>query len=118
MTHILGFFYFLNMIKLHHWHTTSHAQHLADDDLVSAVTPKVDRFIECYIRHHGRERLVAVPIPAIQLETPDGAKLLENFAAFIKNTARPACGGMTHMLNILDEIDADIAQCCYRYTLH
>lgn len=118
MTHILGFFYFMNMIKLHHWTTTSHAQHLADDSLLEAIADKVDAFIESYIRHHGREQLLKGPIPPIALEKPEGEKLLQNFAGFIEKVARPACAGKSHMLNILDEIDTAIAQCCYRYTLH
>ena len=50
--------YFLtlhNQVKLFHWTTMSYATHKALDDLHEHLAPLIDRFIESYIGHFGKQ---------------------------------------------------------------
>jgi len=110
-----------NQVKIYHWQTMQFARHKATDDLVSKLDENIDKFVEVYIGKYGRPTLT----------TRSGTIRLRNFhdiqaSALLKE----AVDWMVHtlpkklkstdseLLNIRDEIVADLNQTLYLFTLH
>jgi DNA-binding ferritin-like protein len=104
------------LTKLYHWNTTSYSRHKATDDFLGSFTDKIDRFTEVYI---GRYK-VKPNVSDIKLETnfinDDGiVQLFEQFREFLNDLNNYGLG--SDLLNIRDEILADINQALYLFRL-
>jgi Family of unknown function (DUF5856) len=107
-----------NQIKLYHWQTRSFADHKATDDLTTALDQKIDMFVEVFMGKYGRP----VVSGTIKLHnfTGDAARdfverqtlyLLTILPKKLKKTD-------TDLLNIRDEILAELNKIRYLFTLH
>jgi DNA-binding ferritin-like protein len=104
------------LTKLYHWNTTSYSRHKATDEFLGSFTDKIDRFTEVYI---GRYK-VKPNVSDIKLETnfinDDGiVQLFEQFREFLNDLNNYGLG--SDLLNIRDEILADINQALYLFRL-
>ena len=111
------FFNMRSQIKLYHWQTRSFAEHKATDDLVKALDTNIDKFIEVYMGRYGR--------PYIRKTLPVKNLTVTGIRAFITKSDEWLASSLPRMLkkndsdllNIRDEILADLNQIKYLFTL-
>jgi hypothetical protein len=111
------FFHMRSQIKLYHWQTRSFSEHKATDDLVTALDTNIDKFIEVYMGRYGR--------PYIKKTLPVKNLTVSGIRAFITKSDEWLASSLPRMLkktdsdllNIRDEILADLNQIKYLFTL-
>lgn len=119
-SHIVKLFIeMLNMVKLYHWKTRSYAQHKATDELYDKMNDHVDKFIEVLLGKDGsRIQMMETKISLLDPHNIDNFKerifeyrefLVDLSLIFNKTTD-------SDLLNIRDEILADINQFLYLLT--
>ena len=114
---VSGLLLIRNQVKLYHWQTGSFARHKATDDLTAALDTNIDTFVEVYMGNYGRP-------------TVSGSIKLHNFSesaakTFVakqrdfleKDLPRKIRKTDTDLLNIRDEILADLNKVLYLFTL-
>ena len=115
---IVGIFFNMrDQVKLYHWQTKSFSELKATDDLVPSLDTNVDKFVETYMGRYGRP-IVKDTLPVKNL-TVTGIRgfinkstdwLAEKLPQMLKKTD-------TDLLNIRDEILADLNQVKFLLTL-
>lgn len=117
---IIQFFMTLrNGTKNYHWNTTAYARHKASDQFVDNMDKLIDRFVEVYIGKYGRPaglgKDMVLNLPGTTEKTIvdflDGAThwLTDALPKMIKPKD-------TDLLNIRDEMLAEINQTLYLFT--
>ena len=109
----------LNIIKLYHWKTRSYAKHQATDELYEKLNKHIDKFIEVLIgKDERRIKMLEKKINLIYPEnTIDFKHRIYEYRDFLMNIDN--CFNKkkdTDLLNIRDEILADINQFLYLMT--
>jgi DNA-binding ferritin-like protein len=116
------FFEMLLMVKLFHWKTHSHSIHKATDELYSKLNDDIDKFIEVLLGKTGSriDLMGHKTISLIDLNSPDQLKSkIESFKSYLVDlTNNKGLSSMsnTDLLNIRDEILADMNQFLYLLT--
>ena len=110
-----------NQVKIYHWQTGSFARHKSTDDLVSSLDDNIDKFVEVHMGKYGVPRLSAKSGKIVLHDAGDksaanllhaGVKFLEHdLPKFLKKN------GDTDLLNIRDEILADLNQAIFLFHL-
>jgi hypothetical protein len=111
------FFNMREQIKLYHWQTRSFSEHKATDDLIAKLDTNIDTFVEVYMGRYGRP-VVRKTLPVKNLTvtgirgfiSKSGVWLSTKLPRMIKKTD-------SDLLNIRDEILADLNQIKYLFTL-
>ena len=109
-----------NQVKIYHWETKNFARHKATDDLVDKLDGNIDKFVEVYIGKYGRPNLSSrTGRIMIRNFRDDEAPVLLKQAAAWMTTKLPSLLNSTDtdLLNIRDEIIADLNQTLYLFTL-
>jgi len=114
---VTTFFNIRDQIKLYHWQTKSFAEHKATDDLVGALDANIDKFVESYMGRYGR--------PYVKRTLPVKNLTVSGVRAFIGKSDEWMTNKLPRMLkktdsdllNIRDEILADLNQVKYLFTL-
>jgi hypothetical protein len=114
---VTTFFNLRDQVKLYHWQTKSFAEHKATDDLIGKLDTNIDMFVEAYMGRYGR--------PGVKRTLPVKNLTVTGIRAFIgKGTTwlstklpRMLKKTDTDLLNIRDEILADLNQIKYLFTL-
>lgn len=109
-----------NQVKLYHWQTFSYGRHKATDDLVTSLDANIDKFTEAYMGRYGRPKF-SVATGKIQVYDATDAKapklLTEAIAWLTKQLPKQLKKEDTDLLNIRDEILADLQQARYLFSL-
>lgn len=117
LNEIVRFFFCLQLnLKVYHWNTTSYARHVASDELGGSLLPLVDKFVEVFIgKYKVKPSLTGIKISP-EYSTEDGGESLLNHA---KNYLEglPAKINASELLNIKDELLAEIENTLYKYQL-
>jgi hypothetical protein len=109
--------YIRNQIKLYHWQTSVFARHKATDDLVTSLDTNIDKFVEVYMGKYGRPR-VGKTIPLRNFTEQDGKRFVDQQVKYLTTILpRKIATEDTDLLNIRDEILADLHQTHYLFTL-
>jgi len=110
----------INMVKLYHWKTHSFSEHKATDELHERLTEKTDRFIEVLMgKDQSRVDLIE---KNIELLDPDSVKdfkdRIYSYREFLQDiNIYFDTRNDTDLLNIRDEILADLNQFLYLLSL-
>jgi hypothetical protein len=117
---IIQFFMTLrNGSKNYHWNTTSYARHKASDQFVENMDKLIDRFVEVYIGKHGRPaglgKDMALTLPGTT-EKSIIAFLLSACDWLTNSLPKMIKPKDTDLLNIRDEMLAEINQTLYLFT--
>lgn len=118
MLSLIGFFHYLDNLKLYHWITKSHSRHVASDELHKKISELIDAFIERFIGHFGTDHFFE-PAPQIKvlnmsdLQAPD---FLDDFIKFIRTNVVPRVNEIPELKNITDDMINEITQCKYKFT--
>ena len=110
-----------NQVKLYHWQTFSFGRHKATDDLVTSLDTNIDQFTEAYMGRYGRPKFSAT-LGKLQIYDATDAKapklIGEAIGWLSKRLPKLLKKEDTDLLNIRDEILADLQQARFLFTLH
>ena len=110
-----------NQIKLYHWQTRVYSRHIATDKTLENLDTTIDTYVEVYIGKYGRPKVSGKNASiALQNLSEAGAVRLVNAAIKylqgpLTKTLKPSTD--TDLMNIRDEIIADLNQLLYLFTL-
>jgi len=109
-----------NQIKIYHWQTMKYPRHKATDDLVDKLDDNIDKFVEVYMGKYGRMDFKGKTacIKIHNFDDAEGPAYLQSAASWLTNKLpRMLKPTDTDLLNIRDEILADLNQTLYLFTL-
>ncbi len=116
--HIVQFFQeFVMNIQLYHWTTDSFARHKASDTLYENILEHVDKFMEVYMGKYGRPNVKTYQLMVKKMSDDEFTAYLKDKLVFLQKTLQLSSSLDTDLLNIRDEIIADINQVLYLCTL-
>lgn len=106
-----------NQVKLYHWQTKSFARHKATDDLVASLDTNIDKFVEVFMGKYGRPKVTKTM--SLHNFTESQAKsFVEKQVKYLQTVLpKKLKSNDTDLLNIRDEILADLNQVRYLFTL-
>lgn len=115
------FLYLKDQIKLYHWQTRVYSRHIATDKILENLEKAIDSYVEVYFGKYGRCRLTGKNAQ-INLQNITDAGATRMITAAVKylqgpltKTLKPAVD--MDLMNIRDEIIADLNQLLYLFTL-
>jgi hypothetical protein len=106
-------------VKIYHWITKSYPRHKATDDFVENMDELIDRFVEVYIGRHGRKDLsktMTLELPILN-ESAVTKYLAEARTWLSDKLPHMLDKKDTDLINIRDEMLAEINQALYLFTL-
>jgi hypothetical protein len=119
--HIHFFLHLRDQIKLYHWQTRVYARHIATDKILETLDKSIDSFVEVYIGKYGRPRLTGKQAVVVvhNLTEAGAVKLVNGAIKYLQGplTKSLKAGADTDLLNIRDEMIADLNQLLYLFTL-
>jgi hypothetical protein len=115
------FLHLRDQIKLYHWQTRVYARHIATDKILESLEKSIDSYVEVYIGKYGRPK-VSGKTATITLQNLSEAGAVRLVNAAVKYLLGPLTKSLkpvdTDLMNIRDEIVADLNQLLYLFTLH
>lgn len=109
-----------DQIKIYHWQTMSYPRHKATDDLVSSLDENIDKFVETYMGKYGRPKFTprTSSIKIRNFHDQEAPKLLKEAIDWLTHKLPSHLKSTdSDLLNIRDEIMADLNQTMYLFTL-
>ena len=114
------FLHLRDQIKLYHWQTRVYARHIATDKILEVLEKSIDSYVEIYIGKYGRPK-VNGKNAIISLQNLSEAGASRMIVAAVKYLQGPLTKTLnesdTDLMNIRDEIVADLNQLLYLFTL-
>jgi len=110
-----------NQIKIYHWQTKEFSRHTATDKLVDKLDDNIDKFTEVYMGKYGRPnfRGKTACIKIHNFSDEDGPAYLQSAVKWLSDKLpKYLKDSDTDLLNIRDEILADLNQTRYLFTLN
>lgn len=121
-TNIIKTFFHMKLnLKLYHWQTTSYSRHIASDTLLTNLLLNIDRFVETYIGRYERPdfRQEDFQVTVTEFNDKTIISLLNFYSNFLKNDLpKDLKNKDTDLLNIRDDMLADINKTLYLFTLN
>ena len=115
------FFHMQTTIKLYHWQTQSYPRHKATCDLLGVVSGLIDEFIEVYMGRYKRpvfESGFKMNIQELKDNDDSVPDMLKEYISYLKNDLpKYVDDNDTDLLNIRDEILANLNKTLYLFTL-
>jgi hypothetical protein len=106
-----------NQVKLYHWQTKQFARHKATDDLTAALDTAIDSFVESYMGRYGRPK-VSGGIKLHNFSESAAKKFVAKETKYLETDLPRKIGkGDSDLLNIRDEILAELTKVSYLFTL-
>jgi hypothetical protein len=111
-----------NQLKMYHWQTRVYARHVATDKALDQLDTLIDAYVEVYIGKYGRPKLDAeTRVLRLQTLTEAGATKLVNAA--VRHLLGPMVRKLdpatdSDLVNLRDEMVANLNQLLYLFTLH
>lgn len=105
-----------DLVQIYHWQTSNYARHVAAGDLYNKLNTKIDLFVEAYQRN-SRINIGTKSIKLTNMSNTKIDNLLSQFAKFLVKITS-VIKNNPDLLNIRDEILADINQTIYLFTLN
>jgi len=118
---IQAFLSILNTVKLYHWKTYSYAQHKATDELYARLNKHIDDFVEILLgKDENRFSMMNKKIALLDYaSTTDFKRRIYAFRGFLIHMSEILDPERdTDLLNVRDEILADINQFLYLMTFN
>lgn len=118
--HIHFFLHLRNQIKLYHWQTRVYARHIATDQILEKLEKNIDSFVEIYIGKYGRPRVTGdnAIIHLHNLTEAGASKLVKGGIKYLQGLSKSLHDADTDLINLRDEMIADLNQLLYLFTLH
>lgn len=114
----LYFIFIRDQVKLYHWTTKNFARHTASDQFVNNLSTKMDKFIE--VMQGSENKRLVLPKQMIEYSISNDKSiimLLNDFKRWLENKLPEMLNPKnTELLNIRDDILADVLQTLYLFT--
>ena len=116
---IVSFFFELQMnVKLYHWTTESYSTHKATNKLLDNLSDLIDSFVEKYMGAFSRPVLKSgSSVPIQNMTKTKYVKLLKQAQDYLRGDLEKVIAKNTELLNIRDEVLAELDQALYFSTL-
>ena len=116
---IVSFFFELHMnVKLYHWTTESYSNHKATNKLLDNLSDLIDSFVEKYMGAFSRPVLKSgSSVPIQNMTKTKYVKLLKQAQDYLRGDLEKVIAKNTELLNIRDEVLAELDQALYFSTL-
>lgn len=115
------FLHLRDQLKLYHWQTHIYSRHVATDKHLKKLEKSIDSYVEIYIGKNGRPKINGKN-GLITLHNLSEAGATRMIVAAVKYLQGPLTKTLhasdTDLMNIRDEIIADLNQLLYLFTLH
>jgi Family of unknown function (DUF5856) len=115
------FFTMRSQIKLFHWQTVSFARHKATDAVIDALDESIDKYVEVYMGSYGRPRMTGRN-SATRVQNLSEKSIMKFIKACIAYLQVDLVRGLkptdTDLVNIRDEMLAELNQLMYLFTLN
>jgi hypothetical protein len=114
------FFAMRDQIKLYHWQTSVFARHKATDDVLKALDESIDKYVEVYMGKYGRPRMTAKThtIHVKNMGEKEAVRFVKMcIHALIEVVPNGLGPADTDLMNIRDEMLAELNQLLYLFTL-
>jgi hypothetical protein len=106
-----------NQVKLYHWQTKSFARHTATDALTAALDASIDSFVESYMGRYGRPK-VSGSIKLHNFSESAARSFVAQQTTYLTKVLPKKIGkDDTDLLNLRDEILAELTKVLYLFTL-
>ena len=115
------FFEMLNTIKLYHWKTTSYAEHKATDELHEKLSENIDKYVEVLLGKQIPTRIDynKSTVTVYDFNVKDKfIKKLQHYASILNKFNEILTENDSDLLNIRDEMLANINQTLYLLSLN
>jgi DNA-binding ferritin-like protein len=114
------FFTMREQIKLYHWQTKSYSRHKATDMVIDSLDEHIDKYVEVYMGKYGRSRMT--PKTAVtkvaNLSEKDAVGFIKTCIKVLQTTlVKHLQPTDTDLVNLRDEMLADLNQLLYLFTL-
>lgn len=109
-----------DQVKLYHWQTYQYARHKATDDVIKSLDEHIDTFVEVYMGKYGRPSITKLTATTTIKNMADktAAKFIRECIAYLQGPLTKGLKGTdTDLVNIRDEMLADLNQLLYLFTL-
>jgi len=109
-----------DQVKIYHWQTRSYPRHKATDDLIVKLDDNIDKFVEVFMGKYGRPvfNRSSSSIKIRNFHEQDAPALLKVYIKWLTSKLPKMLSPEdTDLLNIRDEIVADLNQTLYLFTL-
>jgi len=114
------FLHLRDQIKLYHWQTRVYSRHIATDKMLVELEKSIDSFVEIYIAKYGRPRMTTGTgvIRLHNLSEAGATRLIQSSIRYLQGPlSKRLKAGDTDLVNIRDEIIAELNQLLYLFTL-
>jgi hypothetical protein len=110
-----------NGVKVYHWNTKSYPRHKATDEFVDNIDKLTDKFVEVYMGKYGRDAAMGKTMHLTLPGFTDKSMVtfFEEARTWLTNSLPKLINEKdTDLLNIRDEILAEVNQTLYLFTLN
>jgi DNA-binding ferritin-like protein len=109
----------LNMVKIYHWNTKSFSQHKATDELHERLSSNIDKFVEVMLgKDSSRLTRLEKKMRLMKIKNTHSLKQkMYEYRTYLIHMDKCLGRDDTDLLNIRDEILADVNQFLYLLTL-
>lgn len=120
MKYIKNLLTLLNQLKIYHWQTTSFAQHQAFGSSYDALDDLIDKFVEVYMGRYSRifsKEGGNFSVNLFDYDALEPSTFLKNVRNYLEDLEVPTPGKDTDLLNLRDEMLAEVDKLTYLLTL-
>jgi len=114
------FFSMREQIKLYHWQTYQFARHKATDDVLEALDGSIDSYVEIYMGKYGRPKVTTSTntVKIQNMADKTAAKFIKTCIAYLQGPlVKRLKSTDTDLINVRDEMLAELNKLLYLYTL-
>lgn len=120
-SHIQFFFAMRDQIKLYHWQTRIYSRHKATDDVIKSLDEHIDQFVEVYMGKYGRPKMSG-KTASVHVSNFSEKSIVSFIKKCIQMLLTDVVKGLkdnidSDLINIRDEMLADLNQLLYLFTL-
>jgi hypothetical protein len=114
------FLHLKDQIKLYHWQTRVYSRHIATDNVLEKLEKSIDSYVEIYIGKYGRPKMSGknASITLHNLSEAGATRLIVAAVKYLQGPLTKTLKAIdTDLMNVRDEIIADLNQLLYLFTL-
>lgn len=115
------FFTMREQIKLYHWQTKVYSRHKATDAVIDALDTSIDTYVEVYMGKYGRMKMnsTTASVSVKNLSESSVINFIKRCIAYLTSElVRKLKDTDTDLVNIRDEMLAELNQLLYLFSLH